>query len=499
MSEDYQENSTSNPIAGGIIEHEESFEKLLEESDSIRRKTRLRPGEKVKATVISISDDSVYVDFGEKSEGIVALREFVEDGVSHVKEGDEVNAFFLSRTDGIMCFTTLVHGYSPVKLGAIRDAQIAGIPVNADVKREIKGGFEVSIGGVRCFCPFSHIDLSGGREGGVFLGQTFPFKVLEFEEDGRNIIVSRRALLEEEKKAKIEELKISLQVGAEITGIVRSVQKFGVFVALEGVVDALIPVSEMGWGRIEEPKNVLSVRQEVTAKVIALDWEKNRLTLSLKAMQPNPWTFTAEKYPVGVKVAGTIVRLESFGAFVNLEPAIDGLIHISNLGAGRRINHPKEVVEVGQNVEAYVLGVDPDKGKISLSLEQKLKPEDIALPEKGELLDGVVDRVMPYGIFLKMSSGLTGLIPNAEMGTSRGTDHSHMFPVGTDMQVVVIEVDKKHHRVRLSRKAVVKKTEQDEYNRYKNSENVQEQKSSTGMGSLGELLKAKMEERETVV
>ncbi len=498
MSEDYPENSNSSPSSGGTVEYEESFEKLLEESDSIRRKTRLRPGEKVKATVISISDDSVYIDFGEKSEGVVALSEFVEDGVTHLKEGDEVNAFFLSKTDGTMRFTTLIHGYSPVKLEAIRDAQAAGIPVNGEVKREVKGGFEVSVGGIRCFCPFSHIDLSGGREGGVFLGLTFPFKVLEFEEDGRNIIVSRRALLEEEKKAKIEELKKSLEVGAEITGIVRSVQKFGVFVALEGVVDALIPVSEMGWGRIEEPKNLLSVNQEVTAKLIALDWEKNRLTLSLKAMQPNPWTFTSEKYPVGVKVSGTIVRLEPFGAFVNLEPAIDGLIHISNLGAGRRINHPKEVVEVGQSVEAYVLAVDPEKGKISLSLEQKLKPEEIELPEKGELIDGVVDRVMPYGIFLKMSSGLTGLIPNAEMGTSRGTDHSHMFPAGTDMQAVVIEVDKKHHRVRLSRKAVIKKTEQDEYSRYKNAANVQEQKSSSGMGSFGELLKAKMDEREAV-
>ena len=498
MSEDHPENTTlSTAGAGETIEHEESFEKLLEESDSIRRKSRLRPGEKVKATVISISEDSVYIDLGEKSEGIVALSELVEDGVTHVKEGDEINAFFLSKRDGIMRFTTLVHGYSPVKLGAIRDAQTAGVPVNGDVKREIKGGFEVSVGEVRCFCPFSHIDLSGGREGGVFVGRTFPFKVLEFEEDGRNIIVSRRALLKEEKQAKIDELKSILEVGAVITGTVRSIQRFGAFVELEGVVDALIPVSEMGWGRIEEPKNVVSINQEVTAKVIALDWGKNRLTLSLKAMQPNPWSYVAEKYPVGGKVDGTIVRLESFGAFVNLEPAIDGLLHISNLGAGRRINHPKEVVEVGQQVETYVLNVDPEKGKISLSLELKPKPEDIELPGKGEVVEGLVDKVMPYGIFLKMSSGLTGLIPNAEMGTSRGTDHSQMFPAGTDMQAVVIEVDKKHHRVRLSRKAVDKKIEQDEYNRYKKSADTQEI-SSNGMGSLGELLKAKMEEREIV-
>jgi small subunit ribosomal protein S1 len=402
-------------VKAAPMEQGESFAKLLEKNGT--NSARLSPGQKVKSRVVSISGDLVYIDIGGKSEGVIDLEEFREkDGSLRIQEGQDIEAFFLSVQNGIRKLTTLVNGYSAVELNSIQSAYEAGLPVNGEVRREVKGGFEVQVGGVRCFCPHSQIDMKGGREGGVYLGQTFPFKVLEFEEEGRNIILSRRVLLEQEKQASIDRLKETLKEGAEITGSVSSLQKFGAFVDIGGM-EGLVPISEISWTRTEKPEDVLTLGQEVTVKILSLDWDNNRLTLSLKALQPDPWSLVAEKYPVDGLVTGKIVRLAPFGAFVNLEPGIDGLVHISNLGAGRRINHPKEVVEVGQIVEVYVLSVDAENRKISISMRPKVEPKVIVLPQVGELIDGVVDKVMPYGIFLRMSNGLNGLVPNSEMGT----------------------------------------------------------------------------------
>ncbi len=469
---------------------EESFADLLEKS--MGTSERLRPGQKVKATVISISDELVYIALGGKSEGTVSLDEFKDEtGAVQVKPGDEIEAVFVSVRDGIRELTTKIGGIPSIKMNSLRGAHEAGLPIIGDVRREIKGGFEVMIDGVKCFCPFSQIDLRGGREGGIYLGRSFPFRILELSDDGRNIILSRRAVLEEEKQAKIAELKTKLEVGKDVTGTVRSIQKFGAFVDLGGI-DGLIPVSELAWGRVDKPEDVLKTGQEVTARILSLDWEQNRLSLSLKALQPDPWVEAAAKYQVGQKTAGTVVRLAAFGAFVNLEPGLDGLIHISNFGTGKRINHPKEVVAVGQSVEVYIIGVESADKRISLSLQPHVKKADIPLPKIGELVTGIVERVMPYGVFLKMESGRTGLIPNEELGTAFGTDHSAMFPQGDSLQVLVIDVNKNEGKVRLSLKGVQEKAERDEMKSY-----LAEQKKEDGadMGTLGALLKAKMAEK----
>jgi len=455
---------------------------------------RLSPGQKVRAKVVSVSGDLVYIDLGGKSEGAVDLAEFTDkEGVASVREGEEIDAFFVTVQDGLMKLTTLVNGYSAVTLSSIRDAYEAGIPVNGEVKQEIRGGFEVSVGGVRCFCPFSQIALKGG-EGEVYPGRTFPFKVLEYGEDGRKVVLSRRVLLEQEKQAKVEKLKESLAVGMDVTVEVKSIQNFGAFVDLGGI-DGLVPASEISWDRSVNPGDVLSIGQNITARIISLDWENNRLTLSLKALQPDPWASAVEKYPADSRVSGSIVRLMPFGAFVRLEPGVEGLIHISNLGAGRRIRHPREVVDTGQWVDVYVLSVDLENRKISLSIQPKVEPEKIVLPAVGEILDGIVEKLMPYGIFLKMNNGITGLIPNAEMGTPSGTDHRRMFPPGAEMQVAVIDVDTAHNKVRLSRKFIMEKAAQDEFTQYR--ESVKNSSVSSGrLGSLGDILRAKLEEKK---
>lgn len=494
MSDESIKNDTlNNSGAPEEAGQEENFAAMLEKSSSPAM--RLGPGQRVKTKVIGITGDAVYVDLGGKSDGVIDLSEFKdEQGVSRVKEGDEVEAYFLSVQDGIRHLTILRNGYSSQKLNAVKDAFESGLAVNGEVKAEVKGGFEVSIGGVRCFCPLSQIDLRGKLESAAYLKQTFPFKVLEYKNDGRNIVVSRRVLLEQQREEQLASLKATLSIGAEVKGRVRSLQKFGVFVDLGGI-DGLIPMSELSWAKVDKAGDVVSIGQEVTVKIIALDWDANRLSLSLKALQPDPWSTATEKYPEGSKVNGTIVRLAPFGAFVSVETGIDGLIHISNLGAGRRINHPKEVVEAGQQVETYVLAVDPQNRKLSLSMQPKRESKKIELPPVGDRFNGVVEKVMPFGVFVKNSNGLTGLIPNSEMGTARGADHSTMFPVGSEMQTIVLEVDQEKGKVLLSRKGIIDKAEQEELKQYRDSLK-EEEKSSNGLSTLGEMLKAKMEEKK---
>jgi small subunit ribosomal protein S1 len=475
-----------------VIEVKENFAELFEKSSKVQE--RLSPGQKVRARVVSISGDLVYIDLGGKSEGVVDLSELTnEDGVCSVQEGDEIDAYYVTARDGVKKLTTLVNGYSAVTLGAIRDAFDAGVAVNGTVKREVKGGFEVSVGGVRCFCPFSQIDLRGGREGGLFLGRTFPFKVLEFEENGKNVIVSRRALLEDERKANVEKLKGSLAVGMDVDATVRSLQRFGTFVDLGGV-DGLIPASEVSWDRAKKAEDVMTVGGQVRARIIALDWERNRLTLSLKALETDPWAGVNDRYQVDARVNGTIVRLAPFGVFVKLEPGVEGLIHISNLGAGRRINHPKEVVEAGQEVEVYVLGVDEANRKIALSMQPKPAPKVVVLPQVGTVVDGVVDKVMPFGIFVKIPDGLSGLVPNSEIGAVDGGDPKRVFASGTAMQTVVMDVEQGSGKIRLSRKALFDRKAKEEYAEYADTMK-QSEGGSSGLGSLGDILKAKLEEK----
>lgn len=473
-------------------EPEESFA-LLFEKDS-KRGGRLEPGQKVSSNIVSISGDFVYVSLGGKSEGVIDLAEFKdEEGTHTLTVGDEVDCYFVSVQNGLKRLTTLRYGLSTLSLRGIRDAFEAGLPVSGKVVKELKGGFEVSVGKVRSFCPFSQIDLRGFRGTETYIGETFPFKVLEFEEEGRNIILSRRSLLEEEQQRKVEELKKELKVGMEVSGKVRAVQNFGVFVDLGGI-DGLIPLSEVGWGRVENIREVISIGQEVEVKIIGIDWERDRLTISLKAMQPDPFLGAEEKYPVDSVVHGNIVRLAPFGAFVNLEPGVDGLIHISKLGAGRRIKHPKEVVEVGQLVEAYVKEVDASNKRISLSMEQKAEPVTTIFPAVGDILDGTVEKVLTSGVLVKLPGGMVGLVPNSEMGTPRGTNHGRMFPAGTPFQVIVTEIDEGRNRVSLSRSGVAETLEKQELNIY--MDKVQKEEQSGGsLGSLGDLLKAAMEKK----
>lgn len=482
------------PEAHGLeSETVEDFAEMLEKSESKRQVISWRKGDKLKVQVVRISDEWIFVNLGGKQEGAIRTIEFLEssdeDGegankVSLPAEGDFIEAYVLGSSGGEVTLTIRL-GKKAASLAALETAREKGIPVQGRVSKAIKGGYEVKIGESRAFCPLSQIAVRWSKVPEEHLGKTYDFKVLEIKEKGRNIVVSRRALQDEAREKAREELKETLAPGSVVRGTVSSIQDFGAFVDIGGI-DALIPVSQMSWGKVTDPREICPIGSQVSAQVIDIDWDKNRISLSLKALQEDPWILLASRFAPGQRVRGVVVRLAPFGAFVELCPGIDGLVHISAMGAGRRINHPREIINAGDEVEAEILSMDLEKRKISLSLESKEAETAGSLPVPDDEVEGIVESVAKFGVFVKLSSGRVGLVPNSEMGTSREADHFKMFKPGDLLKVVVLDVDKGGKRITLSRKALEKKSEKKVMLEYGES---QPEKS---FGTFGDIFREKL-------
>lgn len=361
---------------------EEDFAALLEKS--FVEPGRLEPGQKVAAKVLKIAGDWVFLDVGQKGEGVLDKKELLDaDGQLSVREGDQVTVFFLSRAGGELRFTARIGGGADAGLARLEEAFRGGIPVEGAVEKEVKGGYEVRVAGQRAFCPFSQIALRRAEGPEAYLGQHLSFRITQFGERGRNIVVSRRALLEEEQRLKREALKQTLQEGMTVTGTVTRIQDFGAFVDIGGI-EGLLPVSEVGWGRVEDIRERLREGQEVSVLVKAIDWEKERFTFSLRETLADPWLEVPRRYPEGSVHVGTVARLAPFGAFVTLEEGIDGLVHISRLGAGKRISHPREVVREGERIEVVVEKVDRESRRLSLAPAAGRRAEEEAAQAMAE-------------------------------------------------------------------------------------------------------------------
>ncbi len=354
---------------------DESFAELFQEKTANR--AVLKPGDRIEATVVGISGENIFLDVGGKSEGVLAASELrTEAGELTTAIGDRVKVYLLPSRGGEMtCTTRLGSGHTSAK--ELEDAFLAGIPVEGRVTAEVKGGFSVMVAGVRCFCPFSQMDVRRVEQAEDYLEKTFAFKIMEFGNQGRNVIVSARAIQEEQRAQEREQLKERLQEGMQVGGTITSLREFGAFVDIGGV-DGLIPISELAWGQTDRVEDVLSQGQQVEVVIKKLDWERDRISLSLRETTENPWDNVVSRYAVGSVHQGRVSRLADFGAFVTLEPGVDGLLHISKLGAGRRIHHPREVVEAGQELTITIEGVDAAQKRISLA------PEDYTPREKEE-------------------------------------------------------------------------------------------------------------------
>jgi len=345
---------------------EENFEALL--NQSMGEPVHFNPGEKVEAVITQITREGIFIDVGGKSDGYMAKNEFVDDeGNMTITEGDTIQAYFLSSRNNEMLFTTRLAD-DTTGTEHLEEAYHSGIPVEGLVEKEIKGGFAVKIvGNIRAFCPYSQIGLHRVEDAGAYMGQRLTFKIIEYGKGGRNVIISHRTVLEEERQKQKEALRGSLEEGMTVRGEISSIRKFGAFVDIGGL-EGLIPISEISWGRVEDINDLLSVGQKVEVAIKKLDWENDKFSFSLKEIQPNPWKNVGLKYPEGSKHKGKVVRLVPFGAFVTLEPGIDGLVHISELGKGKRINHPREVLEENQTIEVKIAGVDEKQKRLSLAM-----------------------------------------------------------------------------------------------------------------------------------
>lgn len=352
----------------------ESFEELFK-AEKTRKIRHLTPGQKIKATIVGINDETTFLDVGGKSEGVLNSSEIKDADGNYTREiGDILDVYFLQAKSAEQLFTTSIGSGS--SNAHLEEAFRSGIPVEGFVKAEIKGGFEITLGGnVRGFCPFSQMGLRRVEDASKeYLETHMKFQITRFEESGRNIVLSARALQEAERAELREKLQETLQEGQTIEGVVSSIRDFGAFVDIGGV-DGLIPISEIGWSRVDKVEEYFTVGQKVQAVIKKLDWEKDRISLSYKETQADPWDEVVNKFPEGTTHMGTVARLAQFGAFVTLAPGIDGLIHISKLGGGRRINHPREVLEEGQNVDVTIDGIDLAEKRISLVPADYVSPE----------------------------------------------------------------------------------------------------------------------------
>lgn len=354
---------------------DETFADLFQ-TKSVSRPT-LQPGSRVEATIVGISGENIFLDVGGKSEGVLHASELRnEDGELTVAVGDCVKVFFLAARGGEMVFTTRL-GSGQTGSRELEEAFQSGIPVEGKVTGEVKGGFSVTVAGQRGFCPYSQMDVRKVENAEEYFDKTLAFKIIEYGSQGKNIILSARAVQEEQRQREREELKERLSEGMQVSGTVTSIREFGAFVDIGGV-DGLIPISELAWGQTDKVEDVLHRGQQVAVIIKRLDWDRDRISLSLRETTENPWDKVQTNYPVGSVHLGKVSRLAAFGAFVTLEPGIDGLLHISKLGAGRRIHHPREVLEAGQELTVKIESIDSAQKRIALT------PEDYVAKEQSE-------------------------------------------------------------------------------------------------------------------
>lgn len=402
------------------------------------------PGEQVTGTVVAIARDWVFVDIRAKSEGIIARQELMRNDELTVKEGDEVTAHFTHMDDEGIHLVMRVGGQDRDQIDeALEDAAHSGIPVEGKVVEERKGGFDISIGTQRAFCPYSQI-ARGRSEADDHIGRTYNFLITEHA-DG-NLVVSRRKLLEQESQEQLGELRDRLEVGQLVRGEVTRLADFGAFVDLGGT-EGLIPMRELAWKRVETAGDVLKPGQIVEVKVLNLDWERNRISLSLREAQGDPWDKirNEDTYHVSNRYHGKVVRLMPFGAFVELEPGIEGLVHISKLGAGKRLRHAREVLHEDEELEVYIQSIDQEKKRISLTLENpqlgRTMEVDGAALTVGQQHTGTVEEIRPFGIFVRLSDRLVGLLHVSEVSIDGSMNPGKALwkkhPPNSDIVVVV--------------------------------------------------------------
>lgn len=438
------------------------FEALLAgegQASSTPKNTYVSPGDKVDATVAAIGTDFVFVSFSNsKVEGMVKIDDVRDaEGNIAVEVGDPLELFVLSTKGGEIRMGKKLSGRDGA-MEAIYTAHATGMPIEGRVAETNKGGFEIAIGAIRAFCPVSQIELGYTDNPEIHLGQTYRFRVEKIAEEGRNIVVSRSALLEEERAERRKETLESLKVDAIVSGVVTRVLDFGAFVDIGGI-EGMVHISELSYGAVDQTSDVVSEGDTVQVKILKIEEQKRgdlRIALSIKATQDDPWERVNDQFSVGSQVEGTVVRLAPFGAFVEIAPGIDGLVHVSEMSWKQHIKHPSDVLSNGQKIRVEIQDIDLTRQRISLSMKAvENDPWDGAENRYtvGMEVSGEVENVQDFGAFVRLESGITALIPRSEMDLPGGSTPQRKYTTGTTATARVLNVDPVARKMALTEKA----------------------------------------------
>jgi small subunit ribosomal protein S1 len=414
--------------------------------------SQIAEGEIVKSKVLRITENAVILDVGFKSEGSVSLDEFKE----RPKEGEEVEVFLehLEDQEGAVVLSKKKADFMRV-WERIRVAHESNQPVEGTLIKKIKGGVVVNLMGVDAFLPGSQIALRRVPNIDELLGQTYEFKIIKLNKRRRNIVVSRRVILENERAHKREHLMKELAVGQVRKGVVKNITDFGAFIDLGGV-DGLLHITDMSYGRVSHPTEMVQIGHEVEVKILDIDWQRERISLGMKQLQTYPWKDVAAKFPVGTRVQGKVVSITNYGAFVEIEPGIEGLVHISEMSWTRNVRHPSKIVSIGETIEAVVLKVDETEEKISLGMKQTEQDPWMVLPLKypvGTRINGKVRNLTSFGAFVEIEPGIDGLIHISDMSWTKRVQHpSEVVKKGDAVDVVILNIDAENKRISLGLK-----------------------------------------------
>ncbi len=412
------------------------------------------PGSIVSGTVLEVRDNEALVDIGYKSEGVIAGHEF--ENLANVKPGDKLDVLLeeIEDADGMVVLSKQ-RAEEKIKWDTAMTTCREGNVVDGKVKARVKGGLLVDVGGVDAFLPGSQIDVGPVRDLDVYVGKICQFKVVKINPDRRNIVVSRRELLEEQLREKKKKLLAEISIGQLRQGMVKNITDFGAFVDLDGM-DGLLHVTDMSWGRVNHPSEVTRVGQELEVMILDVDLKKERISLGLKQKTPNPWADIEGKYPVGSRLRGRVVNLAPYGAFVELEEGVEGLVHVSEMSWTRRIARASDVLALGDMVDVVVLNVNKDEQRIALGIRQtEQNPWDTVSHRYpvGSRISGRVRNFTAYGAFVELEDGIDGMIHVSDMSWTRKVNHpSEVLKKGDNVDAIVLEVDPQNHRIGLGLK-----------------------------------------------
>ncbi|MFK4763871.1 30S ribosomal protein S1 [Desulfobaculum sp. SPO524] len=439
--------ATTEEMENILSADEVSFEDALEQYLPIADCGDLGEGSIVPGEVVKVDEDNVLVDVNFKSEGQIPTSEFLDaDGTVTVSVGEKVDVYVVRKNESE---GTIILSREKAKrmqlFDTIEEIQEKNDTIKGRIIRRIKGGYTVDLGGIEAFLPGSHVDLRPVPDMDALVDQEFDFRILKINRRRSNVIVSRRVLLEEERETKRQELLGTLEEGQVLKGKVKNITEYGVFVDLGGL-DGLLHITDMSWRRIKHPKEMVSLGDELELKVLNFDKDNQKVSLGMKQLVPDPWESIETKYPEGERFNGRITNLVDYGAFVELEEGVEGLVHISEMSWTRKLRHPSQMVHTGDEVDVVILGVDPDKKRISLGMKQvNPNPWDLVAEKypEGTILEGTIKNITEFGMFIGIEDGIDGLIHVSDISWTKKIRHpNELYKVGDTVQAKVLTVDK---------------------------------------------------------